>query len=69
MSRPRERSRVRFERMLEAAGDRVRAKGLDGLTMQHVAAGAGVPIGSLCPFFPDRNALIARMFSDSRDVR
>lgn len=63
-----ERSRVRFERMLEAAGDLVREQGLDGLTMQEVAARAGVPIGSLYQFFPDRNALIARMFSDSLEA-
>ena len=63
-----ERSRVRFERMLDVAGELVRERGLDALTMQDVAAGAGVPIGSLYQFFPDRNALIARIFSDSLDA-
>ena len=63
-----ERSRVRFERMLDVAGELVRERGLDALTMQDVAAGAGVSIGSLYQFFPDRNALIARIFSDSLDA-
>ena len=35
-------------------------RGLEGLTMEDVAQGAGVPIGSLYQFFPNRNALLAR---------
>ena len=58
-----ERSRVRVERMLAAARDLLAERGLEGLTMDGVAQGAGVPIGSLYQFFPDRNALLACLFS------
>jgi len=49
--------------MLEAAKGLIADRGLEGLTMEGVAQGAGVPIGSLYQFFPDRNALLARLFS------
>jgi len=50
--------------MLAAARALVAERGADGVTMQEVAAQAAVPIGSLYQFFPDRNALLARLFSD-----
>lgn len=58
-----ERSRARVERMLAAAHDLLAERGFEGLTMERVAQDAGVPIGSLYQFFPDRNALLARLFS------
>lgn len=59
-----ERSRVRVRRMLSVAKELIAERGLDGLRMQDVAQRSGVPIGSLYQFFPDRNALLARLFSD-----
>ncbi len=58
-----ERSRVRVAGMLEAGSQILAERGLEGLTMEGVAERAGVPIGSLYQFFPDRNALLARLFS------
>ncbi|MFC6978173.1 TetR/AcrR family transcriptional regulator [Microbulbifer taiwanensis] len=56
------RSRARVERILAAARELLGEHGLVGLTMDAVARRADIPIGSLYQFFPDRNALIARLF-------
>lgn len=58
-----QRSRIRVKRMLKVAKGLIADRGLEGLTMEGVAQGARVPIGSLYQFFPDRNALLARLFS------
>lgn len=54
--------------MLKVATGLIADRGLEGLTMEGVAHGAGVPIGSLYQFFPDRNALLARLFSQYLQV-
>lgn len=53
-----QRSRDRVERMLAAATELIAAKGSDALKMSEVAEKAGVPIGSLYQFFPDKSAII-----------
>jgi AcrR family transcriptional regulator len=53
-----ERSRVRVEKMLEAAMAIIAEKGSDALRMNEVAAAAGVSIGSLYQFFPEKAAII-----------
>ena len=53
-----QRSRERVERMLQAASDLIAAHGSDALKMREVAERAGVPIGSLYQFFPDKSAVI-----------
>jgi len=64
------RSRERVERMLSAASSLITEQGSDGMRMGEVAARAGVPIGSLYQFFPDKSALIRalaeRFTADSR---
>jgi AcrR family transcriptional regulator len=60
-----ERSRVRVRRMLAVAKELIAERGLEGLRMQDVAQRSGVPIGSLYQFFPDRNALLAKLFSEA----
>lgn len=52
------RSRERVERMLGVASALIAEKGSDALRMGEVAEKAGVSIGSLYQFFPDKNAII-----------
>jgi AcrR family transcriptional regulator len=55
------RARERVERILAAASDLIARDGSDQLKMSEVAAAAGVSIGSLYQYFPDRSALIAAL--------
>lgn len=52
------RSKERVERMLSAASALIAEKGSDSLKMSEVAERAGVPIGSLYQFFPDKAAIM-----------
>jgi AcrR family transcriptional regulator len=52
------RSRERVERMLAAAVELIERDGSDAMRMSEVAQKAGVPIGSLYQFFPDKTAII-----------
>ncbi|TDQ83064.1 TetR family transcriptional regulator [Dongia mobilis] len=52
------RSRERVEKMLAAAVEIIAAQGSDALRMSEVAETAGVSIGSLYQFFPDKAAII-----------
>ena len=52
------RSRERVERMLAAASELIAKGGSDAIKMSEVAERAGVPIGSLYQFFPDKGAII-----------
>jgi AcrR family transcriptional regulator len=53
-----QRSRERVERMLAAASALIAEQGSDAMRMSEVAERAGVPIGSLYQFFPDKGAII-----------
>jgi AcrR family transcriptional regulator len=53
-----QRSRERVERMLAAASELIERGGSDAMKMSEVAERAGVPIGSLYQFFPDKGAII-----------
>lgn len=55
------RSRERFERMLSVATELIMRDGSDALRMSEIAERAGVPIGSLYQFFPDKTALIGTL--------
>ncbi|CAM5410059.1 hypothetical protein MAUB1S_06970 [Mycolicibacterium aubagnense] len=52
------RSRERVERMLAVASALIAEKGSDAMRMGEVAEKAGVSIGSLYQFFPDKSAII-----------
>ncbi|PWJ82289.1 TetR family transcriptional regulator [Pseudaminobacter salicylatoxidans] len=53
-----QRSRERVERMLTAARGLIAERGSDAMKMGEVAERAGVSIGSLYQFFPDKSAII-----------
>jgi len=52
------RSRERVERMLSCATEQIAEKGSDALRMSEVARLAGVSIGSLYQYFPDKSAIV-----------
>ncbi|MGH7614233.1 MAG: TetR family transcriptional regulator [Gemmatimonadales bacterium] len=52
------RSRERVERLLTAAAGLIADRGSEAMRMSDVAEQAGVPIGSLYQYFPDKAAII-----------
>ena len=52
------RSRERVERILAVATELIAAQGSDALRMAEVATKAGISIGSLYQYFPDKAAII-----------
>lgn len=52
------RSRARVERLLQAADQVLSTEGYEALTVRRIAADAGVPIGTLYQFFPDKQAVV-----------
>lgn len=59
------RARKTVARILTAAQEIVRRKGLAGLTTNHVAVDAGVSIGSLYQYFPNKNAILIALFEEA----
>jgi AcrR family transcriptional regulator len=53
-----QRSRERVERILSAASELIARTGSDQVKMNEVAALAGISIGSLYQYFPEKSALI-----------
>ena len=52
------RSRARLEKVLAAADDLLASEGAESVTTTKVAAAAGVSIGSLYHYLPDRDAIL-----------
>jgi AcrR family transcriptional regulator len=52
------RSRERLQRMLDAADDLLSAEGAEALTTTRVAEAAGVSVGSLYQYLPDKGAIV-----------
>jgi AcrR family transcriptional regulator len=63
-----ERSKARVERILEAAAELIVRGGSDQLKMSEVATSAGISIGSLYQYFPEKSALI-RMLAERINAR
>src|SRR5258708_36856849 len=53
-----QRSRERFERILECAAELMAEKGSEAFRMSDIVEGTGVPFGSLYQYFPDKTAII-----------
>jgi len=53
-----ERSRSRFERILEATGDLVVDSGVEAVNTRVIAAAAGVPVASLYQYFADKEEVL-----------
>lgn len=53
-----QRSRDTFERILDAAARIFDERGYAGATTNHVAAAAGISIGSLYQYFPNKDAIL-----------
>lgn len=71
MRRPprQKRSREMVERLLDATAATIVARGLDNTTTNHIAEQAGVSIGSLYQYFPDKEALVASLLERvARDI-
>ncbi|MEH6549141.1 MAG: TetR family transcriptional regulator [Pseudomonadales bacterium] len=56
-----ERGRQRFEAILESVTTLIVQHGCSQLKMRDIAQLADIPIGSLYQYFPDRNAILARL--------
>lgn len=57
------RSRALVEAVIDAAARILVESGTAGLTTNHVAERAGVSIGSLYQYFPDKTAVLAALFA------
>src|ERR1051325_4535414 len=56
-----QRSAKRVERMLEACASLIEEVGYDGVTTTLIAERAGVAVGSLYQFFPDKRAVVREL--------
>ncbi len=61
------RGRERFNKILDSGREQLSEVGTDGFTLEHVAANAAVPIGSVYQFFPNKHALIGEL--SAQDTR
>jgi AcrR family transcriptional regulator len=63
-----ERGRLRFNQILDSGRALLSEVGVDGFTLEQVATGAGVPIGSVYQFFPNKYALITELSAQDTDA-
>ncbi len=55
------RGRVRFDAILTAARELLAEGGVEGFTIDDVAHRAGIPVGSVYQFFPNKFAIVAEL--------
>ena len=60
------RGQLRFDAILAAARELLSERGVEGFTVDDVAARAGIPVGSIYQFFPNKFAIVAEL--DARDT-
>jgi DNA polymerase len=66
------RSRERLRRVLDAADELLATEGADTFTTNRIAAVAGIPVGSVYRYFPDKEAIVealaTRYWSEFADL-
>jgi AcrR family transcriptional regulator len=55
------RAKATFESIVDAGARLLATRGYDALTTNHVAEAAGVAIGSLYEYFPDKETIVAEV--------
>ncbi|MCH9815269.1 MAG: TetR/AcrR family transcriptional regulator [Actinomycetia bacterium] len=55
------RGKVRFEGILQASRELLRERGIEGFVVEDVAERAGIPVGSVYQFFPNKLAIVAEL--------
>jgi AcrR family transcriptional regulator len=63
-----QRSAQRVERMLESCAELIEEHGYDGVTTTSIAERAGVAVGSLYQFFPDKRAVVQALTARNLDL-
>jgi AcrR family transcriptional regulator len=63
------RSQATIEAIVEAAAQLISARGLDGFNTNAVAERAGVSIGSLYQYFPNKDAIMAALIRRTQEER
>jgi AcrR family transcriptional regulator len=58
------RSRERVERILAATRDLLEEQGLAAITTTRIAVRAGLPVGSIYQYFPDKSAIFCSMYAE-----
>jgi AcrR family transcriptional regulator len=56
-----QRSRERYEKILECAAEMIAEKGSEAFRMSDIVERSGVPFGSLYQYFPDKTAIIGTL--------
>ncbi len=59
-----ERSKQKVNQILEATKQLLATDGLEKLTNNHIAKAAGMSVGSLYQYFPNKQAIIYRLYQD-----
>lgn len=59
-----ERSKQKVNKILEAAKELLKTDGLEKLTNNHIAKAAGMSVGSLYQYFPNKQAILYRLYQD-----
>src|ERR1700757_3108376 len=66
------RSRERLRRVLDAADEVLAQEGSDAFTTTRIAEAAGIPVGSVYRYFPDKQAIVEALavsyWSDFEDL-
>jgi len=58
------RSRERVEKIISATYTLLQEQGLSGVTTVHIAKQAGVSVGSVYQYFPNKKAIFASLYND-----